>query len=81
MTSLLKLTTVKNIMEECLPERQVFHISERAAAQMSNEIDGFVKRVVMKALRMAQHTGRVVVKAEDVVLAMEIIRASRYGDD
>jgi len=79
--TLLKFTTVKNIMEESLPDGVNFLVSERAVNQMSREIDEFVLRVVRKACRMAGYSKRVTIKAEDILMAMEILKGLKYGDD
>lgn len=78
--TLLKFTTVKNVMEECMPIDDKFLVAEKAVNQMSWEIDKFVKRVTLKAWKMAQFAKRKTIKPEDIVMAMEILR-SQNGEE
>lgn len=72
--ALLRFTTVKHLMEECLLDTNVTLVSERAVQQMSKELDAFMMRVLGKASRMARHANRKTIKVEDILIAMESLR-------
>jgi histone H3/H4 len=76
--ALLKMTTIKNIIIECVAKQsEDARVSEKGVVEFSRMVDDFCKELALKSWRMAQHAQRTTIKPEDVLMAMELMRGGR----
>ncbi len=68
---LLPLAAMEKIIKKSGTEMGVERVSDKAKMALKNVIEDIAERIALRAIKLATHTGRKTVKAQDIKLAYD----------